>query len=121
MAKHIGVASPASRSADFSSPIFVSSDSDGTDALLVFVDITSSGNPLTVSIKGRDLTSGHDYTILQSAALGSNGLTVLRVGAGLTAATNLVANDYVPDAWYVTATTASSGVLTTYSIGASWV
>lgn len=120
MAKHIGVAPSASRTANFTSPIFVSSDSDGTDALLVFVDITSGAANLVVGIKGRDLTSGKDYTILESAALNAAGTTVLRVGPDLTAATGLVAKDYVPDAWLVSVTH-SGGIPATYSIGASWV
>lgn len=120
MSRRVGVAPVATRTTSYTSPLFVSSDSDSTDALHLVVDITSGSGNLVVAIKGKDLTVNKSYTILQSAVLNAAGTTVLKVGAGLTAATNLVANDYVPYAWYVDVTH-SGGVPVTYGIGASWI
>jgi hypothetical protein len=61
------------------------------------IDVTAwSAGSLTVTIQGKDPTSGQLYTILASAALVATGTVVLRVGSGLTAAANLVANDVLP-------------------------
>lgn len=119
MAKHVGIAPSLERSTDFSSPLIVSSDSDGTDALHLVVDITAGTGNLLVAVKGVDKTSGKAYTILQSGPLNAVGTTVMRVGPEYTAAAN-VAKDYIPYAWRVDVT-ASGGVPVTYSIGASWI
>lgn len=118
MARFVGVAPSASRSADFISPMYVNSEDNV--ALALVVDITLGSPNLVVAVKGNDLTSGKSYTILQSAALNAAATTVLRVGPGLTAAANLVANDYIPDSWFVSVTQ-SGGVPATYSIGASLI
>lgn len=64
----------------------------------LIMDITAvpGVDTVTVTIQGRDPTSGKLYTILQSAALVAAATTVLRVGPGLPATANLSANDVLP-------------------------
>jgi len=61
------------------------------------IDITAwTAGSLTVTIQGKDPTSGKLYTILASAALAAVATTVLKVGPALTAVANLAANDVLP-------------------------
>lgn len=66
--------------------------------LIVVTDLTAftTAASLTVSVLGRDPLSGKTFTLLASAAITAVGTNVLKVGRGLTAAANLVANDLVP-------------------------
>lgn len=80
------------------------------------VDITNAnGGTVTVTIVGWDPASGKQFTILASAALAANATTVLRVGPALTAAANLVANDFIPIYWSVQVVVATATV--TLSLG----
>ncbi|HKY44905.1 MAG TPA: hypothetical protein VJM50_17565 [Pyrinomonadaceae bacterium] len=79
----------------------VSADIDNPTgkAAHVVIDITSitgTTPTATFTVQGKDPVSGKYYTLLASAALNANGTTVLKIGPGLTAAANLVANDVVP-------------------------
>jgi hypothetical protein len=51
---------------------------------------------VVVTINAIDKVSGKKSTVLASAAITGTGTTVLKVGPGLTAAANLVANDVLP-------------------------
>lgn len=65
----------------------------------VIIDITAlSGTAptLTVTVEGRDATSGKYYPILVSAALAAVATTVLRIFPGAAATANLSANDFMP-------------------------
>jgi hypothetical protein len=79
------------------------------------VNITSITGNLTVTMYGKDAAAGQYYTLLASAALSSTGQTVLEVGPGLTVASNLVANDFVPPTWRVGAAISSGPVTATVS------
>lgn len=79
------------------------------------VDATPS---VTVTILGVDRVSGKTYTILASAAITGVSTTILKVGPGLTAAANLVANDVLPPVIRISAAHADADSIT-YSIGAS--
>lgn len=70
----------------------------GSKAGVFVIDVTAAtSTPSTVfTVLGVDRVSGKTYTILASAAIVGTGTTVLRVGPGLTAAANLVANDILP-------------------------
>lgn len=82
------------------------------------IDITvPNGGTLTVTIVGIDPASGKVYTILASAGLVAGATTVLRVGPALTAAANLVANDFIPLLWGVQVVVATASM--TFSLGAS--
>lgn len=88
--------------------------------LHLVIDVTSvTLTPSVVfTVQGKDDVSGKYYTLLASAAITATGTTVLRVGPGLTAAANTVANDVLPRTWRVIATHADTDSIT-YSVGAS--
>jgi hypothetical protein len=87
----------------------------GTRSLVVVIDITAfTSGTLTVTIKGIT-PAGVVYTILASAALGAAAITTLKVGPGLTASTNVAANDVIPDQIQVIVAEASTPVFT-YSV-----
>jgi hypothetical protein len=81
--------------------------------------ITATGT-VTVTIFGYDPISGKFYTILASTALGAVATTVLRVGPALTAAANLVANDFMPFQWACQVVVATAQPMT-FSLGASFM
>lgn len=81
--------------------------------ITVVVDITAlTGTSITFTIQGKDPTSGKYYTLLVSAALVGTGTTILRVGPGLTAAANTVANDQLPRTFRVITTAVALSALT---------
>lgn len=85
----------------------------------VFINVTAIGTgSVTFAIQGKDPASGTYYTILASAAIVANGLTVLTVYPGLTAAANSAANDVVPRQFRVIAT-ANNANPVNYTVGAS--
>lgn len=71
-------------------------------------------------VRRRRRRCGQYYTILASAAITGTGTTVLRVYPGLTAASNLVANDILPSTWRVNLVHADSDSIT-YSVAAQVV
>jgi len=111
LAKHLLVLPSKVRSGATTSEIF--KNWENNNALHLIVDVTSGAN-LAVSIYGYDSVSTKGYTLLSGVLAGT---TVLKVGPDYTAAAN-IAQDYLPDAWYITATTSGS---TVYSIGASLI
>lgn len=84
----------------------------------IFINITNyvSGT-YTVNIQEKDPVSGTYVTILSSAALGANGITVLKVYPGITAATNLSVSDILPRQWRVNLIGATTPSMT-ISVGA---
>ncbi|MFI9817578.1 hypothetical protein [Saccharothrix variisporea] len=75
------------------------------NGLHLIIDVTAiTATPsVTVTVQGVDRVSGKTYTILQSAAITATGTTVLKIGPGLTAAANLVANDLLPPVFRIVA------------------
>jgi len=98
---------------------YVSADQQnlGRKGIKVFVNITAGAGTLTVTIQGKDPNSGTYYTILASAALSGNGMTVLTVYPAAPATANLSANDVLPDTWRISAVVGTNPV--TATIGAS--
>ena len=90
--------------------------------LQLTVDITAitATGTVTVTVLGYDPISGKFYTILASAALGAVATTVLRVGPALTAAANLVANDFMPMQWACRVDVGTAAPMT-FSLGASFM
>ncbi len=86
--------------------------------LVIDCTAVTSTPSVVFTILGVDRVSGKTYTILASAAITGTGTTVLRVGPGLTAATNLVANDVLPPVIRISATHGDSDSAT-YTVGAS--
>jgi hypothetical protein len=92
----------------------------GAVALHVVLDVTAivTTPSITVTVAGIDRVSGKAYTLLASAAVTATGTTVLKIGPGLTAAANLVANDYVPSVVRVTVAHGNANSIT-YSAAAN--
>lgn len=73
-------------------------------SLAVILNVTTATvATLLLTISGSS-ASGYTYTILTGASIVTTGTTVYRVGPGLTAVTNLTANDFVPRNLLVTVT-----------------
>lgn len=63
----------------------------------------ASESTMTVTIEGKDPTSGSYYTILQSASLSASSFVVLTVyPTGIAAVANVTAVDVLPKSWRVT-------------------
>lgn len=91
-------------------------------AVHVVLDVTAiAATPvLTLTIEGKDEVSGKFYTLLAGAAVSTVSTNVYRVGPGLTAAANLVANDFVPRAGRIRVAVADADSAT-YSVGIATV
>lgn len=73
-------------------------------SLAVILNVTTATvATLLLTISGSS-ASGYTYAILTGASIVTTGTTVYRVGPGLTAVTNLTANDFVPRNLLVTVT-----------------
>lgn len=82
---------------------FDNPDCAGAD---IIIDVTAhnpDGTPgsLIVTVQGVDPASGKKYTILASAAIITVSTVILRIGRGLTAAANAVANSQLPSRFNV--------------------
>jgi hypothetical protein len=88
-------------------------NNSGHSAIIV-IDITAltGGGTATFTLQGKDPHSAKYYNILASTALAGTGTTILRVGAGLTAAANLVVNDIMPKTFRVIYTEGATAVTT---------
>lgn len=96
----------------------------GARGLKVIVDITAitgTTPTLTVTIQGKDPTSGKYYTLLASAALSTVSTTVLTVYPALTAAANVTANDVLPKTWRVITAIGGTTPAVTATVAASLV
>jgi hypothetical protein len=108
----------AARTAAIQTAAMLNEDSQYLD---VIVDITAwTAGSITLTLQGQDPASGTWYTLLASAALAAVATTVLRIGPGLTAAANLVANVALPRTWRVSVAVGGAQSIT-YSIGFSAV
>lgn len=98
-------------------------NSGKSQRLNLTIDITVAGGTptLTVFIEGKDGGSGKWYPILTSAALAAVATTVLRVGPGLTAAANLVANDQMPPVFRIRAVVGGTTPAVTARISAALI
>ena len=97
-------------------PDLVNPDGRG---LKLFVNMSAAGTgSVTITIQGKDPTSGNYYTILASAAIVANGFTIYTVYPGAPATANVSANDILPRTWRVLAT-ANNANPTTYTVSAS--
>lgn len=80
----------------------------------VVVDITViTAGSLTVTIQGKDPTSGKYYTLLASAALAAVATTILTVFPGAAVTANLSANDMLPANWRVIAVAVTGPITAT--------
>lgn len=90
--------------------------------VVIVINATAHGSAPSVvfTVKGKSSLDGSYYTILVSAAIVTNGTTVLRIYPGLTAATNLVVSDVLPAVWRVEAVAGNTDSLA-YSVSANYV
>lgn len=109
----------AARTADPSYTIITNYNGKGCHLVINVTSITSTPS-VVFTIEGRDILSGEYYTILASAAIVATGTTILRVYPGLTASTNLVANDILPRTIRIKAVHADADSIT-YSVGISLI
>lgn len=84
---------------------------------VIDVTATSATPSVVFTIEGKDPLSGAFWTILTDAAVTATGTTFLQVGKDITAATNVAANQFLPDEYRVTATHADADSIT-YSVSA---
>lgn len=85
----------------------------------VYVNTSLIGTgSITVSIQAKDPASGTYTTLLASAAIVTNVMTVLTVYPGLPVTTNVSANDVLPRQWRVSVV-ANNANPANYSVGAS--
>lgn len=99
-----------------------SSDQDNCvgRGLVVVVDLTTMTTAtVTVTIQGKDATSGKYYTLLASAGLVATGTTPLVVYPGAPVTTNLSANSPLPRTWRVSVGIVGGSAAATGKIGAS--
>lgn len=92
----------------------------GYRGLHLTIDCTAvTSTPSVVfTIMGVDRVSGKTYDILVSAAITGTGTTVLKVGPGLTASANVVANDIIPPVIRIKAVHGDTDSIV-YSVGAA--
>ena len=85
--------------------------------LQVILDMTTVGTgSVTITINGKDATSGKYYPLLVGAAVTTNSTNVYRVGPGFAPSANLVSNDMIPNTLQIVIT-ANNANTATYSVG----
>lgn len=85
--------------------------------LIVVLDMTTVGTgSVTITINGKDSTSGKYYNLLTGAAVTTNSTNRYVVDPGVAAVTNLSAKDYVPSVFQIVVT-ANNANAATYTVG----
>lgn len=113
---HYGILASAAQTLTQTSPDYPNGYFRGVKVVL---DMTVVGTgSVTVTIQGKDKTSGKYYTLLAGAAVITNVTNVYTVYPGIAVTTNVSANDVLPDIWRVVVT-ANNANSATYSVGAS--
>ena len=89
----------------------------GYRGIKVTLDMTTAGTgSVTLTVQGKDPTSGKYYTILAGAAVTTNVTNIYTVYPGLAVTANVSANDVLPRVWRLLVT-ANNGNSATYSVG----
>lgn len=86
-------------------------------SVVINVSAAAATPSVVPTIEGKDPISGTYYTILTGAAITATGITVLRIGPGITAVANVAVADMVPRTYRVTMTHADADSIT-YSVAA---
>lgn len=100
-----------------------SPDQNNADArgVKVFVNVTNAGTgSITATIQAKDPASSTYTTLLASAAIVANGITVLTVYPGAAVTANVSASDVLPRQWRI-AVTANNANPASYTVGASLI
>lgn len=83
----------------------------------IYLNVSSAGTgSITVTIQGKDPTSGAYYTVLAGTAVTSNSFTRYFIYPGATTTANTSVNDLMPYTWRVIVT-ANNANPVTYSVG----
>jgi len=106
----------AARTATPTAVVITPRDARAMDLVIDSTSVTATPT-VTTKIEAVDELSGKAYALLTGAGLTSTGTTVLRVGLGLTAAANTVANFPLPTSVKVTCTHSDADSIT-YSVSA---
>ena len=115
---HVPVFASAARTASVNSRDFPNHLACGVHLVIDVTAVSGTAPTLTVTLRGKDPTSGKYYTLLASAVINAAGTTVLKVYPGITAAANLAVNDVLPLDWRVEAVIGGTTPSFTFSIGA---
>lgn len=113
MAMYVGLMPNQVRTSSEDSKV-VKSYSNNYEAAHIVVDHHNVGGGLTVTVYGKDDSSGYEYSLLSTNIVAS-GHTVMKIGPQYTAATN-VAKEYIPYQFFVRVTASGTNA---YGIGAS--
>jgi len=91
-------------------------------AVYFVLDVTldAASASITPNFDAHDRISDKTFTLLDGAAVAAVGTTVYKIGPGLTAAANTVANEYLPEWLSFTMAVADADAIT-YSLAALWV
>lgn len=88
--------------------------------VVINVSAISDTPSITPTIEGKDPASGSYYSILVGSAITATGMTVLKVGPGITPVANGAAADFLPAVWRVSLAVADADSAT-YSVAANLV
>jgi hypothetical protein len=80
----------------------------GAGHLIINMTAVPGVQTVTPKLQGKD-AMGNYYDILTGPAIVATGQTVLKLGIGMLAAANSVANDALPDTWRVVCTHSGAG------------
>jgi hypothetical protein len=112
----VGLAIPAGATTTQTSPDFGNSSARG---LTVILDMTTVGTgSVTLSIQGKDRTSGKYYTLLTGAAVTTNVTNRYTIYPGYPVVANVSANEVLPAIWRIVCT-ANNANAATYTVGAT--
>ena len=83
----------------------------------IYLNVSSAGTgSITLTVQGKDPTSGTYYTVLAGAAVTSNGLVRYQIFPGAATTANVSVNDLMPYT-YRLIVTANNANPVTYSVG----
>lgn len=83
----------------------------------IYVNVSNAGTgSVTITVQGKDPTSGTYYTVLSGAAITTNSFTKYQIFPGAPVTANVSANDIMPFTWRIIMTANNSNAIT-YSVG----
>lgn len=83
----------------------------------IYFNVTNAGTgSVTVTVQGKDPTSGTYYTVLSGAAVTTNSFNKYQIFPGAATTANVSVNDLMPFKWRVIVT-ANNANPATYSVG----
>ena len=77
----------------------------------IYVSAVTSTPSVVFTIQGKD-AAGHYYSLLVSPAITATGVTILKIGPGMSSSANAVANDFLPRVFRVSAVAGDADSMT---------